>query len=130
MRLLTENTTPSNHKLSIWKTTLKNRNEYNTYPQVYQIWKNKTSLDYKVIKLREFQKFKTNPITFHEELLSIKDADAEHLFTYTDGSKDDGKVVYAGVRKKLELIQPYPDKASILSAKVTGIHDTRHHKFK
>lgn len=61
------------------------------------------------VKLSMFQISKTNPITFYEELPSNKNADADHPYIYTDGSKDGDKDRCPSVRNKLRLMKLLPD---------------------
>ena len=74
-----------------------------------------------LLDLSKHPKTKTNPITFQEETLIIKNDYPDYLHIYTDGSKSGDRVGCAAVLNNTKSLRRLPNKSSIYSAEILAI---------
>ena len=66
-------------------------------------------------------KIKTHPSTYQEKFRNILQHHPNHLYVFTDGSKDNDKIACAPVLNKLIIKKSFPMKSSIFTAETYTI---------
>ena len=74
-----------------------------------------------ILDLARYPKTKTNPTIYQEEITIIKNNHPDHLYIYTDGSKNKSKVGCAAILNNTKQSKRLTNKASIYSAEITAI---------
>ena len=74
-----------------------------------------------ILELNEHSKTKTHPCTYQEEFYNIPQHHPDHLYVFTDGSKDNGRAACAAVLNKTVLKKALPRESSIFTAESRAI---------
>ena len=74
-----------------------------------------------ILKLNELPKTKTHPSTYQEKLRNLLEHHPNHLYVFTDGSKDNNKTACAAVLNETILKKALPMESSIFTAEVFAI---------
>ena len=73
------------------------------------------------LELNEHSKTKTNPSTYQEKFYNIFQHHTDHLYVFTDGSKDNGRAAWAAVLNKTVLKKALPRESFIFTAEAHAI---------
>ena len=88
-----------------------------------------------ILELNEHSKTKTNPKTYQEKFYNILQHHHDHLYVFTDGSKDNGQAACAAILNKTVLKKALPVESSIFTAEARAvdlvdiISKSKHKKF-
>ena len=74
-----------------------------------------------VFELNELPKTKTHPITYQEKFHNILQHHPNHLYVFTDDSKDNDKMACAAVLNKTIVKKALPMKSSIFTTETHAI---------
>ena len=74
-----------------------------------------------ILELNEHSKTKTHPSTYLEKFHNILQHHPDHLYAFTDGSKDNGRAACAAVLNKIVLKKALPTESSIFTAEARAI---------
>ena len=74
-----------------------------------------------ILKLNEHSKTKTHPSTYQKKFYNILQHHPDHLYVFTDGSKDNGRAVCVAVLNKTVLKKALPRESSIFTAEAHAI---------
>ena len=74
-----------------------------------------------IIELNEHSKTKTHPSTYQEKFYNILPHHPDHLYVFTNGSKDNGRAACAAVLNKTVLKKVLPRESSIFTAEAHAI---------
>ena len=74
-----------------------------------------------ILELNEHSKTKTHPSTYQEKFYNILQHHPDHLYVFTDGSKDNGRIACAAVLNKIVLKKCLPRESSIFTAEAHAI---------
>ena len=88
------------------------------------------------LELKEHSKTKTHPNTYQEKFYNILQHHPDHLYVFTDGSKDNDRAACAAVLNKTVLKKALPRESSIFTAEAHAIDQainiiskSKHKKF-
>ena len=73
------------------------------------------------LELNEHSKTKTHPSTYQEKFYNILQHHPDHLYVFTDGSKDNGRAACAAVLNKTVFKKALPRESSIFTAEAHAI---------
>ena len=89
-----------------------------------------------ILELNEHSKLKTHPSTYQEKFYNILQHHPDHLYVFTDGSKDNGRAACTAVLNKTVLKKAPPRESSIFTAEAHAINlalniisKSKHKKF-
>ena len=74
-----------------------------------------------ILELNEHSKTKTHPSTYQEKFYNILQLHSDHLYVFTDESKDNGRAACAAVLNKTVLEKAVPKESSIFTAEAHAI---------
>ena len=74
-----------------------------------------------ILELNEHSKTKTHPSTYQEKFHNILQHHPDHLYVFTDGSKDNNKTACTAVLNKTVLKKALPMESSIFTAEARAI---------